>query len=147
MNEDDPMVVIAKEVTARLKAASFCMPIDVSRTYKPRFNLKHEKGIKVSVTIGDFEETPLTRGDNQLEVQIDVGLQKRLRSNEDTEEIDPLVKLVRQIRFTLRGKLQGCGASWIGMQTNGLFVADHLLTHKLFTSVNTFVYRQRVPLP
>jgi hypothetical protein len=137
---DDPLVAVAKAVKAGLQAAEFSQPFEVRRAYRPTFNLKRDSAIVVTVSIGPYSEAPMNRGRNQIDVTILVTVQKKLKAQE-VEEIDGLIFLVREIRRYLRRPFDEANASFQALPDQDLYSGEHLIEHKLFTSVSSATYR------
>jgi len=91
------------------------------------------------------ENSLAARGLALKEVQIDIGVQKRLGKDVDGE-IVPLLTLVEQIDAYLRQRpLQAVqGAPWLKSTNDPIYASEHLANDRVFTSVLTVSYRVMV---
>ena len=135
----------ADAVTAELNAAeagSVNVAFTARRAVLPVFELAELSDLHVTVVPQAIEMTPATRTLVQQDVQIDIGVQKKLGKDLDGE-IEPLMKLVEQIADHLRwNPLQNAmDAAWVRAANEPIYSPDHLAEQRLFTSVLTVTYR------
>ena len=92
------------------------------------------------------ETSAATRGLSQYDVQMDVGVQKKLPAGCDEDaEVAAMCGLVEEIADFLKGKaLEGTGwrAVWAAPAVNDpVYSTEHLAEKRVFTSVLTLTYR------
>jgi len=125
-------------------AGTFNQPFTPQRRVLPQFELSELKDLKVTVVPRAVEITSATRAHSQHDVQIDIGVQKRL-GKELESEIEPLVELVEQIAAYLgRRPLGSIPAAWVRTANDPIYAAEHLADDRVFTSVLTVTYRVMV---
>lgn len=112
------------------------------RHYRPTFDLQEMKDLHVSVVPRGTDMTGASRTLTQADVQIDIGVQKKLATS-DQAEIDALMDVVEQIALYLRGRrLAGAAwAVWVRMDNTPIYAPEHLDQLRHFTSVLTLTYR------
>ncbi|MCC7407481.1 MAG: hypothetical protein IT442_05380 [Phycisphaeraceae bacterium] len=135
---------IADAVTAELNSPTSPLASQVvaQRHYKPTFDLKELKDLRVVVVPKAVENTGATRTLMQMDVQIDVGVLKKL-GDDPVAEADELMTLVEAIAAYLRSRpLAGVpGAAWVRCENTPIYAPDHLEQLRQFTSVLTLTYR------
>ena len=141
-----PLVTqIADAVAAEINAApqgTFNVEFEAQRMVLPSFELAELAELKVTVVPKSIEMTAASRTMSQCDVQIDIGIQKKLGKEVDAE-VEPLMELVEQIAAYLRGRqLQGfLNAAWVRAANEPVYAPDHLAEQRVFTSVLTLTYR------
>lgn len=112
------------------------------RAYSPVFDLHDMKDLHVTVVPRGLEMSAASRSLTQSEVQIDIGVQEKLDSKEQSE-IDGLMVLVEQIADYLRGRRLGAVPEvvWLKTENNPIFAQEHMGELRQFTSVLTATYR------
>ena len=136
---------IADAVVAELAAAppgTFDETFTPQRRVLPTFELSELAGLHVTVVPRAVEITTVTRSGSQYDVQVDIGIQKKLGKDLDGE-VEPLMELTEQIALYLRlNPLQtAMDAHWLQCANEPIYAADHLAEKRLFTSVLTLTYR------
>ena len=139
------IIDIADAVTAELNAAltgTFDPTITAVRRVLPEFELADLADLKVSVVPKAVEINGSTRSASQFDMQIDIGVQKKLGKDLDTE-VAALCSLMDQIAAYLRRRaLAGVpGAAWVRTQNDPVYAPEHLAEQRVFTSVLTVTYR------
>ena len=138
---------ISDAVVAELAGAppgTFALSFTPRRRVLPQFELGELKDLHVTVVPRAVEITSATRAHSQHDVQIDIGVQKRL-GKELESEIEPLVELVEQIAAYLgRRPLGSIPAVWVRTANDPIYAAEHLAEDRVFTSVLTVSYRLMV---
>ncbi|MCC7407221.1 MAG: hypothetical protein IT442_04065 [Phycisphaeraceae bacterium] len=114
----------------------------VQRHYKPAFDLKELKALHIVVVPKAVESTGATRTLMQMDVQIDVGVLKKL-GDDPVAEADALMTLVEDIASYLRSRQLTTlpGAAWVRCENTPIYAPDHLEQLRQFTSVLTLTYR------
>jgi hypothetical protein len=115
-------------------------PGTAQRSLLPRAELSELSEMRVSVVPRSVEFERAGRGIVQRDVQVDVGIQKKLATE---AEVPGLLDLAEQIIDALRGRsLAGCPqAVWVRTANEPIYAADHLAEQRTFTSVLTLTYR------
>jgi len=133
---------IPQAVTAELNAGSFSLPFSAVRAYVPEASLEEMAGVHVTVVPSGMVKTPLNRSSLVAEVQVDIGVQKKL-STVDNAESDALLALVEEIAdyFEQRHLVSIPGAVWVKTEHKPLYAAEHMDEYRQFTSVVTLTFR------
>ena len=135
------IVDIAGAVVTALNAGAFSQSFQAVRHYQPVFELKDMGTLHVSVVPKGIELELFTRAKVQADVEIDIGVQKKLTSLEGAE-VDPLMHLVEEIGDYFRSHaLVGTPAVWIKTENVPIFAPEHLAKLRQFTSVLTLTFR------
>ena len=139
---------IADAVVAELNAAppgTFNPAFTAVRRVLPVFDLAEMADLHVSVVPRAVEIAGATRSASQHDVQIDIGVQKKLASDggDLDQQVPPLCGLVEQIADYLRRRvLQARPQSvWVRAANDQVYVPEHLSQMRQFTSVLTLTYR------
>jgi len=135
-------VQIADAVTAELAAGVLSRPIAPVRRVLPEFELADLKDLRVTVVPASIEIEGASRALSRYDVHIDIGIQKKLGKNLDTEVAD-LCDLVEEIaEFLKRRPLAATPyAVWVRTANDPIYAADHLAEQRVFTSVLSITYR------
>jgi len=133
---------IAKAVKDELDAHDFSVEFEAVRAYLPLFDLAEMEDLHVTVVPKGLAVEGGSRKASQHDVQVDVAVQKKLES-EDNSEIDALMALVEEISDFLRfRRLEGFpGAAWLKVENAPVYSQEHLCEMRQFTSVLTVTYR------
>ncbi len=139
------VIDIADAVTAELNAASpgtFTPSFTAVRRVLPEFDLADLADLKVSVVPKRVEITGSTRTASQYEIAVDIGVQKKLGKDLDSE-VAALSTLVDQIADYLRRRPLSSApfASWVSISNEPVYAPEHLAEQRVFTSVLTVSYR------
>jgi hypothetical protein len=84
-----------------LNGQTFSQPVTAERAYRAAFDLQEMKDLHVTVVPKGVELTTAGRGIAQSDVQVDIGVQKKLATGDDAE-IDELMGLVQEIAEFIR---------------------------------------------
>jgi len=133
---------IADAVVTELAGGAFSQPFTPERRVLPEHELADLKDLRVTVVPAAVETSGASRTLSQHDVRIDVGIQKKLGKNLDTE-VASLLGLVDEIaEFLKRRPLQAAPyAVWVRTANEPIYAADHLAERRLFTSVLSVTYR------
>ena len=133
---------IADAVTAELAGGAFSQTITPVRRVLPEYELADLKDLRVTVVPSSVEIEGASRVLSQHDVWIDIGIQKKLGKNLDTE-VAQLCGLVEEIgEFLKRRPLQATPyAIWVKTANEPIYAADHLAEQRTFTSVLSVTYR------
>lgn len=141
---------IADAIVAALNGHTFSQPFTAQRAYRPVFDLADMTDLRVTVVPRGVELSVSGRGLAQSDVQIDIGVQKKLASG-DNAEIDAQMELVQEIGEFVRatgrfGLPAGAGeAVWVKTDNTPIYSQEHLGELRLFTSVLTLTLRVMTP--
>lgn len=97
------IVSAAEAVKSAINGASLSQAFTATRKWVPKVDLEDLGTLTVTVVPKIYARTPETRGQCRREIQIDIGVQKRLASTTDPEdpakleEIDALMQLVEEM--------------------------------------------------
>jgi len=139
-------VSIADAVATELNAApagTFSQEFAASRKVLPEFNLTDLVELKVTVVPKSIEITGGTRVANTYEFAIDVGVQKKLGKDLDTD-VASLGTFVDELADYLRRRPMEVGTHmliWAGIRNEPVYAPEHLAEQRVFTSVLTVTYR------
>lgn len=136
------VVQIADAVVAELNAGTFAEPFTAQRLFSPVFDLQDMQTLHVSVVPRSVTSQPASRSSGFYDYAIDIGVQKKLNS-EDPAEVEDRLSLVEAIGEYLRNrKLTSMPeASWVKTENAPVYVPEHLDQLRQFTSVLTVTYR------
>lgn len=146
---------IADAVAAALNAAPFAASIlpnvfTATRQYVPLIDIKSLAGtnLKVLVVPKSDDLELITRDSISDDVSIDVGIIKRLTTAADptdpaaNAEIDPLVKLCRQIAKLYLPSSKAGDAVWHMTKYAPIFDSERLRLDRTFVAVVTYTFEQ-----
>ena len=133
---------IAEAVKESLNGATFSQSFNATRHYLPIYDLQDMKNLHVTVVPKGLAIQPGGRAHNQHDYQIDVAVQKKL-STGDNSEIDPLLTLVDEIADHFRFKRLDSfpNAMWVKTENAPVYAVEHLDRFRQFTSVVTLTFR------
>ena len=133
---------IADAVVAELASGSFSQAIAPQRMVLPEFGLEDLADLRVTVVPKAVEISGSTRSVSQYEVQIDIGVQKKLGKDLDAE-VPALCELADEIADFLKRRSLAAApyAAWVRSANEPIYAADHLAEQRVFTSVLTVTYR------
>jgi len=139
------IIAIADAVAGELNAApagTFDLAFTAVRRVLPEFELSDLAELQVSVVPKAVEISGSTRSVSQWDYQIDIGVQKKLGQDLDTE-VATLCGLMDAIADYLRRRALSAAphAAWVRMQNDPVYAPDHLAEQRTFTSVLTVTYR------
>ena len=139
------IIDIADAVVAELNAApagTFDPAFTALRRVLPEFDLPELAELKVTVVPKAVEINGSTRLASQFDCQIDIGVQKKLGKDLDTE-VAELCGLVDGIAGYLRRRSLAAAphAVWVRTRNDPVYAQEHLADQRAFTSVLTVTYR------
>jgi hypothetical protein len=136
------IVGIADAVTEALNGATLSQPVTAQRSYLPRFELPEMAQLKVTVVPSAVEITTAGRNRATERYRIDIGVQKKLAS-EDVAEVDALSGLAQEIADHFRFKrLAGYpSAVWVRTEHEPLYDPAHMEQMRQFTAVIRLTYQ------
>jgi hypothetical protein len=131
---------IADAVVVALNGQTFSQPFTAARAYRAAFDLQEMKDLHVTVVPKGMELVTAGRGVAQSDLQIDIGVQKKLATGNDAE-IDALMDLVQEIAEFIRATRQFGEAVWVKTENTPIYSQEHLGELRQFTSVLTLTLR------
>lgn len=128
---------IAQAIVVALNAETFSPVFTATRAYRPTFDIK-DSDLRVTVIPRSILMGMLTRSSNQDDLDIDIGIQKKISDLSTNTEVDALIDLVEQIAVFLRTVPREYGvASWVRSTNDPIYNPEHLKDLMQFTSVLT----------
>ena len=136
------ILTIADAVVAELNGHTFSLPFTATRTYVPRFDLADMATLRVTVVPKGLEITSGSRGKDQHDYRVDVGVQQKF-SEGDAAELDPLMGLVEEIADHFRNLVLDTDpeAACVKVENGPIYAQEHMREGRLFTSVLTLTFR------
>jgi len=133
---------IADAVVAELNSGSFSQTLTAQRRYLPTFDLADMQDLQVTVVPKSVAILPGGRSHNQHDYAIDVAVQQKLQTTDNTE-IDDLLTLVDEIADHFRFKRLGSfpGAVWLKTENDPVYAQEHLQELRQLTSILTLTFR------
>lgn len=131
---------IAEAVVTALNGHTFSQPFTAARAYRAAFDLKDMKDLHLTVVPKGVEMSTAGRGLSQSDVQVDIGVQKKLSAADNTE-IDALMGLVQEIAEFVRSTGRFGDAVWLRTENLPIYSQEHLAELRQFTSVLTLTLR------
>ena len=133
---------IADAVVAELTGGEFSQAFTPERRVLPVFELADLAALRVTVVPKAVEITGSTRAIGQYDIQVDVGVQKKLGADLDAETAE-LCCLVDEIADYLRQRPLAAApyANWVRTANDPVYAPEHLFEKRTFTSVLTLTYR------
>lgn len=131
---------IADALVTALNGQTFSQPFTAARAYRAAFDLQEMKDLHVTVVPKGLKLITAGRGVAQSDVQIDIGVQKKLSTGDDAE-IDELMGLVQEIAEFVRTTRQFGEAAWVKTENTPIYSQEHLGELRQFTSVLTLTLR------
>ena len=105
------IVDLADALAVSLTAADFSIAFTALRRFRVTFDLVDMADLKVSVVPKGVEIAAISRASNQRDIQIDVGVQRKLALS-DHSEIPALLDLVEEIEQHVRDTKMGCSRAY-----------------------------------
>ena len=133
---------IADAVAAEINAGTYSQELTAQRLLLPRFDLEDMQSLQVTVVPKSLTTLPGGRAHNQHDFVIDVAVQQKLQTINDTE-IDDLLTLVDEVADQLRFKRLTSypNAVWLKTENQPVYAQEHLEEMRQFTSILTFTFR------
>ncbi len=131
---------IADAIVAAVNGHTFSQPFTAQRAYRPVFDLADMTDLHVTVVPKGVELFTAGRGLTQSDVQVDIGVQKKLAAGNNAE-IDALVGLVQEVAEFVRVTGRFGDAAWLRTENTPIYSAEHLGELRQFTSVLTLTLR------
>ena len=130
----------ADALVALLNENEFGQPFVAVRHYNPTFKLSDMTTLHVTVAAKNSGEALTSRVDIQQDVEIDVGIQRRLPTINNAES-DVLMDLVEGIADYVRQTRAVGSGFWLSTANAIIYDPEDMSERRLFTSVLTFTFR------
>ena len=134
------VTAIANAVAAKLNATEFSQEFEAELVFRPIFDLRNLKTLKVSVVPRAVTFARASRQADSRLVQIDVGVQRKLAEDLDLE---PLLELVEEITlcFGVGKRLPDYPAALcVEIENEPVYAPEHIEQYRQFTSVVTLTF-------
>ena len=126
---------IADAVVDALNGYSFSETFTAVRSFRPRYDLTELATLLVTVVPKSRTQEQLTRTSNREDIEIDVGIQKQVST--DDGAVEDLMELADEIvDFMDRNEVGG--AKWMGMTNDPIYDPTYLTEKNVFFTVLTF---------
>lgn len=126
---------IADAVVDALNGYSFSETFTAVRSFRPRYDLTELATLRVTVVPKSRTQEQLTRTSNREDIEIDVGIQKQVST--DDGAVEDLMELADEIvDFMDRNEVGG--AKWMGMTNDPIYDPTYLTEKNVFFTVLTF---------
>jgi len=134
------IIELADALVTELNAHAFSLAFTAERGYLPTFELADLDRLKVTVVPKEDEGKLDTRSSSVHDYAIDIGIQKKPKGIEN-KDLDPLMLLTQEVAdFFLFGK-HPAATTLIAPSVRILYLQEHLLKLRQFTSVVTLTFR------
>ena len=136
------VIDIADAVVAELREGTFSQSFTPLRRVSPQYDIAELAVLRVTVVPASMEISSDSRMASRHDVQIDVGIQKKLGRSLD-DDIAPLCNLVDEIgEFLKRRRLsQMPQVLFLSLTNDPIYAVEHLVDNGVFTSVLRITYR------
>ena len=133
---------IADAVVTELNGHAFSQGFTATRAVLPSYTLADLEDLTITVVPKGVEISKATRARFANDIQVDIGVQKKIETNAETEAV-ALLPLVDEIVAFMSGRaLEGApGASWVAIENDPIYSPSHLVSQRVFMSVVTCTYR------
>jgi hypothetical protein len=131
---------IASAVAAKMNATTFSQEFEAEVVFRPIFDLRNLKTLKVSVVPRAVSFARASRQADSRLVQIDIGAQRKLSEEVDVE---PLLDLVEEITlcFGVGKRLPDYPAALcVEIENEPVYAPEHIEQYRQFTSVVTLTF-------
>ena len=132
---------IAAAVVTLLNGGSFSQAFTSSRQWTPKFSLPELATLRVSVKPATETITKADREKDYFDVAIDVGVQRKVDSDAEIDDMDDLAEEI--IDHLRNQRLSSLNAAFLSITREPILYDAHLEEHRAFTSIITVTYRVR----
>jgi len=137
---------LSKQLAENLNGSNFSQPFTASARVLPEYELSVLKNLTVTVVPKSVEIINLTRAASNLEIEIDIAVQKKITAQIDAD-VENLLTLVTEIIDFVNRRNIG-EAKFIKVANDPIYSPEHLNEKRLFTSLITVTYlRMRTTNP
>jgi hypothetical protein len=129
------VTAIAHAVAAKLNATEFPQEFAAEVVFRPIFDLKNLRDLKVSVVPRAVNFARASRQANSRLVQIDIGVQRKLADEADIESLLDLVEAIT-LCFGIGRRLPDYPeALCVEIENEPVYAPEHIEQYRQFTSV------------
>jgi len=131
---------IANAVAAKMNAGSFSREFEAEVVFRPIFDLRNLKTLKVTVVPRAVSFERASRQADSRLVQVDIGIQRKLA---DQSDIEQLLELVEEITlcFGVGKRLPDYPeALCVEIENEPVYAPEHIEQYRQFTSVVTLTF-------
>lgn len=131
---------LADAVTQLLNEAELSVEFTAERTLLPEYDIKSLKNVKISVVPKGIVTTQGTRIHSLDEIQVDIGIQKKISGE---SELDGLLQLVENIAGLFKPERLSSypSAVCVKKENEPIYDPEHLRQYRQFTSVLTLTFK------
>lgn len=139
------IIDLAEAVANELNSSpggTFSQDFTAVRRVLPEFELADLAELRVSVVPKAVGISNATRQASQYDLQIDIGVQKKLGKDLDTE-VAVLAGFIEEVMSFLKRRPLSAdpNAVWVKMENEPIYSPGHLAEQRVFTSVITLTYQ------
>lgn len=135
------IIELADALVVSLNEQAFAAPPAIAeRTYRPSYDLKDIKELRIAVVPASSETVLSDRVLAQYDIVLDVGVMKKLKLADVAEE-DALMSIVQEIETHVRTTGAIGDGQWVATVNDPIFSQEHLAEHRQFTSILSFAFR------
>jgi hypothetical protein len=134
------VTAIANAVAAKLNATEFPQEFAAEVVFRPIFDLKNLRDLKVSVVPRAVNFARASRQANSRLVQIDIGVQRKLADEADIESLLELVEAITQCFGIGRRLPDYPEALCVEIENEPVYAPEHIEQYRQFTSVVTLTF-------
>ena len=132
---------LSEKIVTTLNDSEFDLEFTAVRTLFPFYELKDLSNLKVTVVPKSVNITTATRSSNEFDYQIDIAIQKAVKSPDDSE-VTALTELALAIAKSFRNKVyEDIGAVCFKQSIDPLYSVEHIQPPSVFTSVLTLNFK------
>ena len=143
----DPLQ-IADAIAAELNGAAagtFALKFAAGADYAAQHTIEElQDRLAVTVVPRESESRNLTRGENEHDWSIDIGIERGIQGEEDGAKAkalcDALMLLAQQVEYYLARRAMA-GAKWVAAAREPAWDPDRLRNERIFATVITVTYR------
>jgi hypothetical protein len=134
----------ADAVVTELDGGSFSLAFTPERRYLPILRPEDMgEDLHVSVLMRGKDYEIFSRKDSERDIKIDVAVQKKYETEENAE-LDPLMELAEEIADFFEKKKLSNGARCVKVDHDPIYVPQHMMENRIFTSIVTLTLRAYV---
>lgn len=134
------ITAIANAVAAKMNATEFSQEFEAEVVFRPIFDLKNLRDLKVSVVPRAVSIERASRQASSRLVQIDIGVQRKLGEDGDIEALLELVEEITQC-FGIGKRLpEYPEALCVKIENEPVYAPEHIDQYRQFTSVITLTF-------
>ena len=135
------VIDLADQVALSLNSENYNLSFTAIRTLFPFYELKDLATLHVTVVPKSINIESASRSSNEYDNQIDVAIQKAIKSPDD-KEVNSLMDIATDIAKCFRGKVfHNLGTVCFKQTIDPLYSVEHIQPPSVFTSVVTLNFK------